>query len=179
MERAKSCRTIGRAPAIMAAASLLNILCRNPFAAVLLANDQIEIALILMAPLLLPMLTGRPPIALSRFCTPKFGQTAQILRWRIVGDLLNTMSWPLAFVSLASGLDRTCPRAEAGAAAVFVFAASVGLPPSDQSLRTPVSLLCIFGYPSAVFLAVCGSIGFAWSIEPLRCRATPQVRWRT
>ncbi|MFE0013700.1 O-antigen translocase [Mesorhizobium sp. NPDC059054] len=135
---------------------------RDHSAATQLVNDQTEVALILVGPILL-LLMGLAPTVISLLYTAEFGQAAEILRWQILGDLLKVLSWPLAFVLLASGLNRAFLLAEAGAAIVFVGVVWIDLPLLGP-IGTGVGFLALYlFYLPTVFLIARHSIGFAWT----------------
>lgn len=137
---------------------------RDHAAATQLVNDQTEVALILVGPILL-LLMGLAPDVISLLYTAEFGKAAEILRWQILGDLLKVLSWPLAFVLLASGQNRAFLLAEAGAAIVFVVVVWIDLPILGP-IGTGVGFLALYlFYLPVVFLMTRHSIGFAWTSQ--------------
>lgn len=131
-------------------------------AAIRLVNDQTEVALILVGPILL-LLMALAPVVISLLYTAEFGQAAEILRWQILGDLLKVLSWPIAFILLASGMNRAFLLAEVGAAVVFVTVVWIDLPILG-AIGTGVGFLALYlFYLPTVFLIARHRIGFAWT----------------
>lgn len=67
-----------------------------------LVNQQMDIALILSAPVLLAILSASPYIV-SALYSERFVETAGILRWQVLGDIFKIISWPMGFIVLAQG----------------------------------------------------------------------------
>jgi O-antigen/teichoic acid export membrane protein len=68
-------------------------------------NDQLEVALLLSAPILLGMLALAPWI-LAALYSSAFQPAAELMRWQILGDVLRVPSWALGFIVLAHGQAR-------------------------------------------------------------------------
>ena len=64
-------------------------------------NDQLEVALLLVAPLVLAVV-ALAPWMLTLLYSADFQVAADILRWQILGDVLKVASWALGFIILAS-----------------------------------------------------------------------------
>jgi PST family polysaccharide transporter len=67
-----------------------------------LVNEQIEMGLLLAAPALLAML-GLAPWLVRLLYSDQFGDTVEVLRWQVAGDILKVASWPIGFVLVARG----------------------------------------------------------------------------
>jgi len=67
-----------------------------------LANEQVEIAILLSVPGILATLTFAPMI-LQLFYTSEFVAAFEILRWQILGILLQVIAWPVCFILQAKG----------------------------------------------------------------------------
>jgi PST family polysaccharide transporter len=65
-----------------------------------LVNEQMEIALLLAAPLILAMLTFCP-LVIYLLYSRNFGLASEILRWQMLGALLKVIAWPVGFILLA------------------------------------------------------------------------------
>ena len=74
----------------------------DPSAFVTVVNEQLEVALLLVAPLLLSVL-ALAPLALTIVYSPEFTSATGILRWQIVADVLKVVCWSLGFMILARG----------------------------------------------------------------------------
>jgi len=134
----------------------------DPVAASRLVNEQTEVALILIGPVLI-VLMAFAPLVINLLYTAEFHEAAGILRWQIFGDLLKIISWPLSFVLLALGLSRTYLCVEAVAAAVFV-AVVASLLGSVGINSTGIGFLAIYlVYAPLVLVVAYKRIGFRWS----------------
>ena len=67
-----------------------------------MVNEQTEIGLLLAIPGLLATLTFAPWI-IRIFYTAEFIQSAELLKWFVLGCLGRVISWPMGFVMLAKG----------------------------------------------------------------------------
>jgi PST family polysaccharide transporter len=67
-----------------------------------LVNQQVEIGILLSLPGILATLTFTP-IMIQFFYTAKFVAAFEILRWQILGVLLQVASWPIGFIVQAKG----------------------------------------------------------------------------
>lgn len=90
-------------------------------------NDQLEVALLLAAPLLLSVLALAPWV-LSVFYSSEFQLAAGVMRWQILGDVLKVASWALGFLVLAHGEGKVYLIMELTTSAVFVSLMYVLLP---------------------------------------------------
>lgn len=70
-----------------------------------LVNYQTEIGLLLAVPGLLATLILAPWI-ITVFYTEAFADSAQLLRWLIIGCLARVVSWPMGYIMLAKGVGR-------------------------------------------------------------------------
>ena len=66
-----------------------------------LINRQMQLGLVLCTPLLMGMMILAPWI-MTVFYTADFVATSDMLRWQLAGNVLKLLSWPLAFVLIAS-----------------------------------------------------------------------------
>lgn len=92
-----------------------------------LVNEQIHVALLLVAPLLVAM-SALAPVIVNVLYSHRFLPAADILRWQIVGDLMKVVCWPLGIIVLASGRTLTMFLLEALGMIGFVVATIVLLP---------------------------------------------------
>ncbi|WP_181701985.1 O-antigen translocase [Chthonobacter albigriseus] len=65
-----------------------------------LVNEQFEIALLFAGPVLTCAMVFSP-IAIQILYTADFAESAQVLRWQILGDIVKIAAWPLGFLLLA------------------------------------------------------------------------------
>ncbi len=92
-----------------------------------IVNDQLEVALLLIAPILLGVLALLPWI-LSMLYTNEFQTAAVIMRWQILGDVLKVPSWAIGFIILAHGSGRLYLTINATGDALFVASVLFLLP---------------------------------------------------
>lgn len=93
---------------------------RDATAANRLMNEQAEVALLLAGPVFL-LILGLAPFAIQLLYTKEFVESAAILRWQVLGDILKVASWPLGFAILARGDGKTFMALEAFAMAVYIL----------------------------------------------------------
>jgi O-antigen/teichoic acid export membrane protein len=92
-----------------------------------IVSQQLEVALLLAAPILL-LIIGVAPLVLELLYSSSFREAAEILRWQALGDILKVASWPLGFIFLASGRGTLFVTVEATGWAVFIAATWLLLP---------------------------------------------------
>ena len=68
-------------------------------------NEQLEVALLLIGPVILGMLSLAPQVVALLY-SQAFTDTIAILRWQILGDILKVASWPIGFILMARGMGR-------------------------------------------------------------------------
>jgi PST family polysaccharide transporter len=91
-----------------------------------LVNEQIEVAVLLAAPLVIGVLALAPwlvPLLYSK----AFAPSSAILQWQLLGDILKVVSWPLSMVTLAAGAGRTYALTETAATVVLVLGVFLGI----------------------------------------------------
>jgi len=67
-----------------------------------LVNEQIEVGLLMAAPVMLVGLS-LAPLAITLFYSARFGGAVEILRWFSIGMFLRVLTWPMGFIILAKG----------------------------------------------------------------------------
>lgn len=90
-------------------------------------NDQLEVALLLVAPLVLSIV-ALAPWMLTLLYNSDFQVAADVLRWQILGDVLKVATWALGFIILAQGDGRVFLISELSVHAVFIAALYLLLP---------------------------------------------------
>lgn len=131
-------------------------------AAVRLVNQQVEVALLLCAPVLLAML-GFAPWVIQLLYSGEFGPAVDILRWHLVADVLKVMSWPLGFILLAAGAGKTFVTVEFVGIAVLVSGVILGLPVIGIT-AAGVSFFGLYAtYLPLVYWLGLRRIGFNWA----------------
>jgi PST family polysaccharide transporter len=131
-------------------------------AACRLVNEQTEVALLLCGPALLAMLALAPWVVWALY-TAEFAPAVEILRWQLLGDILKVMSWPLAFILLASGAGKKFILLEVIGLAVYVLGVAIGLKLIGL-LSTGLAFLAMYVVYLPTVWALGGRrIGFTWS----------------
>jgi antigen flippase len=67
-----------------------------------LVNKQIEVGLLLAAPVILATITFAP-LVIAAFYSTRFMYAVDILRWQILGVLFQVVTWPMGFMVRAKG----------------------------------------------------------------------------
>lgn len=114
----------------------------DPVAVNRLVNEQMEVALLLAAPVLLAML-GLAPWVIELLYSREFGAAVAVLRWQVLGDVLKIASWPLGFILLASGAGKTFMATEWMAMGVFAVSTWLLLPHAGL-VATGLSFLIMY-----------------------------------
>lgn len=126
-----------------------------------LINQQTELVLIVSGPSFLILMAFTPSIVHILYSTA-FTDTAYLLRWQILGDILKIVSWPLGFVLLSIGNGRDFMAAEVLVNGIFVFLLWIGL----KSLGLPAAALAFVGMYAAllpiVYWVARVKTGFRW-----------------
>lgn len=169
-------------PRIVAAA-------REPQRLARLVNEQIEVALLLAAPVLLGML-GAAPWLMRLLYSRAFDPAVQVLQWQVLGDVLKVASWPLGYLLLAIGASRAYMAAEIGAiltllAALWLLLPAFGLEASGAAVLAMYVfyLGVVYGVaarrtgfrPTRVNLALLGSLFAACALVFAVTRQLPLV----
>lgn len=71
-----------------------------------LVNEQTEVMLLLLCPIILFMLTFTP-IVIQLLYSSKFFPAIDILRWQILGTIFQVFSWSIGFIIVAKGMSKT------------------------------------------------------------------------
>jgi O-antigen/teichoic acid export membrane protein len=129
--------------------------------AVQLVNEQTEVALMLLGPVLILMM-ALSPLVITILYTSEFMAAVDVLRWQIFGDFLKILSWPIAFVLLAQGMGKSYFAAELTGAIVFVAVVYFGISNFGTSI-SGIGFLCIYvAYLPIVAFFAYKKIGFTW-----------------
>ncbi len=131
------------------------------------ANEQVEISLLLALPGILGTLV-LAPLIIHLFYSAKFGMAAEILRWQIIGVLFQVACWPLGMIPVAAGRAKLSLFAETLGSASYLLLAWVGL----QCFGLPGTGMAFVGsyiiYWFLIFWVVKRVTGFAWSARNIQ-----------
>lgn len=131
------------------------------------ANEQVEISMLLALPGILATLV-LAPLIIHFFYSSKFGMAAQILRWQIIGVLFQVACWPLGMIPVATGRARLSLFAETLGSASYVLLAWFGL----QYFGLPGTGMAFVGaylfYWVLIYLVVKQVTGFGWSARNIQ-----------
>lgn len=75
---------------------------KEPRESNLLVNNQTEVAIYLSAPILLAVVTFSP-FVINLLYSSEFYESADILKWQVMGNVLKIICWPIGFIILAKG----------------------------------------------------------------------------
>lgn len=132
-----------------------------------LVNDQIEVGLLLAAPIVIAM-AGLSPWVISLLYSPEFASAASVLRWQVLGDTLKVASWPLGFILLASGAGKLFAASEWGAMLLFACSTAVLLPVLGLPATGASFLLMYSVYFCFIYVVARRRTGFRWRGSVLR-----------
>jgi len=145
----------------------LTAVARNNEACNRLVNEQAQISILLAGPGLLATLTIAP-LVISLFYSQAFQPAVDVLRWICLGMMLRIVAWPLGFIVLAKGAQRTFFWTEVAATGVHVGLAwflvgTIGLAGSGAAF---------FGlyvwHAGLIYMLVRRLSGFRWSRDNIR-----------
>lgn len=131
-------------------------------AAVRMANEQGEVALLLAGPALIVMLVLAPWI-IEILYSKEFVSAASILRLQVIGDFLKIASWPLGYVLLASGDGRQYLVTEAVAYGSLVVFTAILLPIFNSEATGIAFIVMYMIYLPFVYWVAGKKIDFQWS----------------
>lgn len=92
-----------------------------------LVNDQLQICLVVGAPILIALI-GLAPWAMALLYSQKFLPAAEVLQWQIVGNIFKLASWPIGWIFIAAGRSRLFLSTEIAWNGIFLLIVWVGLP---------------------------------------------------
>ena len=126
-----------------------------------MVNEQTEVALLLVGPIILAMI-GLAPWVIELLYASSFHPATDILRLQVLGDLLKICSWPLGFVILAAGHGRNFMVTEGLATMTFVMVAWLLLPKLGL-VGSALAYVCMYVvYLPMVFMVSTRIIDFRW-----------------
>ena len=126
-----------------------------------LVNEQSEAALMLAGPVLLAML-GLVPWVVPLLYSNEFADTANILRWQILGDVFKVACFPLGYIILAAGEGRNFLLSDTVSMGAFVLGVVVGIPTFGLPATGAAFLLMYVVNLSIVFWLAHRRSGFRW-----------------
>jgi O-antigen/teichoic acid export membrane protein len=136
-------------------------------AATRMVNEQIEVALLLSAPIFIAVI-GLTSWVVNLLYSSEFMPATDVLRWQILGDVLKVASWPLSWVIVAAGASKTSFGTESFAflmmgGVVAGFASRVGL-----QITGIAFLFAYVAYLPLVYWLAKRRINFKWQPNVLR-----------
>lgn len=131
-----------------------------------LINKQIEVGLLLAFPGILAIMTFAP-FVIALFYSPKFMQSVDILRWQILGVLLQVVNWPMGVMLRAKGNGKLFLWTELFANGVLVGLSYLGF----LFFGLPGIGMAFFGmnilYGILIFSIVARNYSFSFSLQNL------------
>jgi O-antigen/teichoic acid export membrane protein len=132
-----------------------------------LVNEQTLVGLLVAGPGVLATLTFAP-LVIELFYSSKFGPAVGVLRWICLGAMLQVVTWPMGYVTVAKGRQSFFFLSELAWAVVAVALALIclkyyGLDGAGMAFFGSYVFHSLITYPIAHHLT-----GFEWSIENKR-----------
>jgi len=91
-----------------------------------LVNEQTEMALLLVGPALLALITLAPWV-IHLLYAASFAPATDVLRWQVLGNILKVASWPMGFILLAMGRGGVFIATEFTWNATYIGAIALGI----------------------------------------------------
>lgn len=127
-----------------------------------LVNEQTEVALLLSGPIFIAMLALAPWV-ITLLYSSSFGESAVILRWQILGDVLKVAGWPMGYILVAAGDGRTFMLTEALSIAIFTGLVWLGLPMLGVQVTGAAFLAMYAVHLPLMYGLAWRRTGFIWS----------------
>lgn len=128
-----------------------------------LVNEQARISILLAGPGVIGTIAAAP-LVLGVFYSAEFTGAATALRWICMGTMLQIMAWPLGFILVAKGAQRSIILGEALAAAIHV-ALGLTLIPQLGLAGAGLAFFGLYGiYNVIIYVMVFRSSRFRWSL---------------
>ena len=124
-----------------------------------LVNEQIEVALLLSAPIIIVGIGFSSWIVDALYST-SFRQAADILRWQVLADILKVASWPMAMIMSAVGMGKSFLFTETSASLFMGLLVASMLPIVGLKITGIAYLACYLLYLPLVFVIAKRAIGF-------------------
>ena len=137
-------------------------LIHDKFGATRLVNQQTEIAVLLSAPVIILML-GLAPWITTLLYSSAFSPAVAVVRWQMLGNVLQVASWPLGFVLIAAGDAKTYLLTQTASLLVMGGLISALIPVFGLPVTGVASLASYALLLPLVYLLARHRIGFAWT----------------
>lgn len=124
-----------------------------------MVNEQMQIAIVFAAPVLLCMLTFAP-IVIHLLYSQDFEPTINILRWQIIGDILKVLSWPIGFIFIAQGRVKLVFISETAWYVVYILTLYFGLEYFKLDITGYAFLISYVSYLAIVYFFSFKTNGF-------------------
>lgn len=125
-------------------------------------NQQIEVGLLLCAPIFLALI-GLAPWVIELAYSSDFTQAVEVLRFQILGDILKVISWPLAMAIVARGSGLIFLLTETFSIAFMIVLISIGIPILGLKATGVAFLITNAAYLPLVLWFGGRPLGFRWS----------------
>ena len=135
-----------------------------------LVNEQARISMLLAGPGVLGSLTIAPFVMVI-FYSSAFAPAADLLRWICLGMMLRIVSWPMGYIVLAQGAQKTFFWTEVAATTVHVGLAALLVPVVGIDGAGMAFFGLYIWHGLLIYMIVSRSAGFRWSAENLRLGA--------
>lgn len=129
-----------------------------------LVNEQTEMALLIVGPMLLGMLTFTPLVTYLLY-SESFAPTNSILRWQLLGTLFKVFAFPIAYVILAKGFGKTLFLMDFIFNSLFLSIVWIGMNHVGLDITGIAILVGYFVFFSLVYLIVSRINKFSWTLH--------------
>lgn len=108
-----------------------------------MVNEQIEVGLLIAAPVIIIMMALGPAV-INLLYSSDFSESAAILRWQVIGDILKVAAWPMGFILLASAKRGLFFITQSTWHASYLILVFIGLPILGLRVTGMAFLACYF-----------------------------------
>lgn len=136
-----------------------------------LINQQTEVGILIAAPALIALI-GLAPWVVQLLYTSAFDSAVTVLRWQLMGSVLQLLSRPMIVLLLARGHGKLYFVTEQIGLAIYLVVIVVGLERYGLAAAGVASLVLYVVHVPMMTVVLAKLIGFRWSRENLwRCAA--------
>nr|WP_162783466.1 O-antigen translocase [Devosia naphthalenivorans] len=127
-----------------------------------LVNEQTHVSLLIAAPGVIATITFAP-LVISAFYSSEFSGAVELLRWFCLGMMLRVISWPMGFIIVAKGWQKTFIAIEVAAAILQVGVSAIFVPLIGMD-GAGTGFVCLYVWHGLlVYVIVHRSCGFRFS----------------
>lgn len=129
-----------------------------------MVNEQTEVALLLIVPIIIAMIS-MVGLVVPLFYSHDFSETAEILNWQLLGDFFKVLAWPMGYVLMAKGKGKVFLLTETVWNLLFIGFVYFGWSYFGIKASGIGFLVAYIFNLSAIFLILNKMTGFKWSAD--------------